>query len=73
MSESQRETDKDLENLRRRVLELTPALGWSRPVVIDPNEDIELLRRKVRELEARAAGDSKGAMVDISQRAPKHE
>ena len=59
MSGSKVETDTELENLRRRVLELTPAPGWSRPVVVEPNADVELLRRRVSEMEAKAAGEGK--------------
>ena len=58
------ETDTELENLRRRVLELTPAPGWSRPVVVEPNVDVEPLRRRVSEMEAKAAGKRKESEGD---------
>ena len=64
MSGSKVETDTELENLRRRVLELTPAPGWSRPVVVEPNVDVEPLRRRVSEMEAKAAGERKESEGD---------
>ena len=43
--------DSDLEKLRKRVSELTPSPGWSKPIVIEPNPEVEPLRRRVRIME----------------------
>ena len=43
--------DPDLEKLRKRVSELTPSPGWSKPIVIEPNPEVEPLRRRVRIME----------------------
>ena len=47
--------DPELEKLRGRVQELTPSLGWSKPIVIEPDPDVESLRRRVREIEIKIA------------------
>ena len=47
--------DPELEKLRGRIQELTPSLGWSKPIVIEPDPDVEPLRRRVREMEIKIA------------------
>ena len=47
--------DPELEELRRRIGELTPSPGWSRPVELETDPDIELLRKRVREMEIKLA------------------
>ena len=47
--------DPELEKLRERIKELTPSPGWSKPIVIEPDPDVEPLRRRVREMEIKIA------------------
>ena len=47
--------DPEVEKLRVRVKELTPFPGWSKPVVIEPDPDVELLRYEVLKLEIKIA------------------
>ena len=47
--------DPEVEKLRDRVKELTPSPGWSKPVVIEPDPDVELLRYGVLKLEVKVA------------------
>ena len=47
--------DPDLEKLRKRISELTPSPGWSKPIVIEPDPEVEPPRRRVRAREIKIA------------------
>ena len=44
--------DLDIEKIRKRIKELTPSSGWS-TVETESDQDLETLRRRLIELEAR--------------------
>ena len=44
--------DPDIERIRKRIKELTPSSGWSKPES-GPEQDLETLRRRLIHLEAR--------------------
>ena len=44
--------DLDIEKIRKRIKELTPSSGWS-TVEPDADQDLETLKRKLMELEAK--------------------